>query len=213
MSKSAGGFLTLQTLIDAGYDPLDYRYFLLGGHYRSQLQFSYEALDGARNARKSLRDRLLALADKVPGGAVLPGPDGSALPSPALPEPPTDARALACLEAFDKALDDDLSTPRALAELWGLLRNAEIPPADALSGALIMDSILGLDLSKEITQHRGAFPIENQEFIAEIEALLAERSAAKKAKDFAKADGIRNALKERGILLEDSPIGTSWRRI
>jgi cysteinyl-tRNA synthetase len=204
MSKSAGGFLTLQTLIDAGYDPLDYRYFLLGGHYRSQLQFSYEALDGARNARRSLRDRLLALSDKVPGGL----PD-----SRAPPELPTDTRALASLEAFDKALDDDLSTPRVLAELWGLLRNAELPPADALSGALIMDSVLGLDLSKGIIQHREAFPVDNQEFIAEIEALLAERSAAKKAKDFAKADGIRNALKERGILLEDGPTGVSWRRI
>ncbi|MDR1909246.1 MAG: cysteine--tRNA ligase, partial [Spirochaetaceae bacterium] len=53
MSKSSGNFLTLQSLIDAGYDPLDYRYFLLGGHYRSQLQFSFEGLDGARNARRS----------------------------------------------------------------------------------------------------------------------------------------------------------------
>jgi cysteinyl-tRNA synthetase len=200
MSKSAGGFLTLQTLIDAGYDPLDYRYFLLGGHYRSQLQFSYEALDGARNARKSLRDRLRALSDK-------------AKDNPADLPPPSDPRARAALEAFDKALDDDLSTPRALAELWGLLRDAEIPAKDALAAAFVMDSVLGLDLSKEIAQYREAVPAESQEFIAEIEALLAERSAAKKAKDFARADGIRNALKERGILLEDSPNGATWRRI
>jgi cysteinyl-tRNA synthetase len=59
MSKSTGGFLTLQTLVDAGYDPLDYRYFLLSGHYRSQLQFSYQALGGARNARKSLIDQVM----------------------------------------------------------------------------------------------------------------------------------------------------------
>jgi cysteinyl-tRNA synthetase len=199
MSKSAGGFLTLQTLIDAGYAPLDYRYFLLGGHYRSQLQFSYEALDGARNARRSLSDRLLALADKAQGAE--------------LSAQPSDSLALAALEAFDKALDDGLSTPRALAELWGLLRNAEIPPEDALAAALVMDNVLGLDLSREIAQHREAVPVESQEFIAEIEALLAERSAAKKSKDFAKADGIRNALKERGILLEDGPTGVKWRRI
>jgi cysteinyl-tRNA synthetase len=205
MSKSAGGFLSLQTLIDTGYDPLDYRYFLLGGHYRSQLQFSYEALDGARNARKSLRDRLSALADKVPGGPARPETGGGTGPS--------DVRALAVLSAFDKALDDDLSTPRALAELWGLLRNAEIPPGDVLSTVLIMDSVLGLDLAKEITQDKEVVPVENQETIAEIEALIAERSAAKKVKDFPKADGIRNILKERGILLEDSPTGTSWRRI
>jgi cysteinyl-tRNA synthetase len=204
MSKSAGGFLTLQTLIDAGYAPLDYLYFLLGGHYRSQLQFSYEALDGARNARKSLLDRLLVLAEKAQGGVSAQG---------RVSAQPSDSRALAALEAFDKALDDDLSTPRALAELWGLLRSAEIPPEDALAAAFDMDSILGLDLSKEIAQHGETLPAESQEFVAEIEALLAERSAAKKAKDFARADGIRNALKERGILLEDNPTGVKWRRI
>jgi cysteinyl-tRNA synthetase len=213
MSKSAGGFLTLRTLIDEGYAPLDYRYFLLGGHYRSQLQFSYDALDGARNARTSLRDRLLALADKVPGGPVLPAEAGDGAEKQGRPSPAPDSRARSCLEAFDKALDDDLSTPRALAELWGLLRNAEIPPEDALTVVLIMDSILGLDLAKEITQHKEAVPIENKEFIAEIEALIVERSKAKKTKDFSKADGIRNTLKERGILLEDSPIGTTWRHI
>ncbi|MDR3192236.1 MAG: cysteine--tRNA ligase, partial [Treponema sp.] len=65
MSKSAGGFITLQSLTDAGYDPLDYRYFLLGGHYRSQLQFSWESLEGARNARRSLLDQIRRLAEKA----------------------------------------------------------------------------------------------------------------------------------------------------
>jgi cysteinyl-tRNA synthetase len=193
MSKSAGGFLTLQSLVDQGYDPLDYRYFLLGGHYRSQLQFSWDSLDGARNARKSLCDRIRAIAEKA---GPLPAVASSA------------GKAEAYLAAFGKALEDDLSTPRALAELWGLLRDAEVNPADALFAALDMDRVLGLNLAGAAR----AMPEEDQGLVKEIEALIAERAAAKKAKDFAKADGIRSSLKERGVILEDSPAGTTWRR-
>jgi cysteinyl-tRNA synthetase len=201
MSKSSGGFLTLQTLIDEGYEPLDYRYFLLGGHYRSQLQFSYESLGGARNARRSLLDRLKTLAGKAhisgnPGDRerLLEGPAGS------------------YLGAFDQALEDDLSTPRALAELWGLLRDNAVSPEDAVLGALDMDGVLGLNLAGEIEQWRTK-PAENGDFIAEIEALVARRGAAKKARNFAEADRIRDSLKERGIVLEDGPAGTVWRRL
>jgi cysteinyl-tRNA synthetase len=193
MSKSAGGFLTLQSLIDEGYDPLDYRYFLLGGHYRSQLQFSYAGLGGARNARRSLLDRFRALADKTGD----------------LPERPPEGPAATYLEAFNRALEDDLSTPRALAELWGLLRDNAVPPEDAVLGALDMDRALGLGLAGEINR---AKPAEAGDFIAEIEALVARRTEAKKARDFAGADRIRNTLRERGIVLEDGPAGTVWRR-
>ncbi|GHV77644.1 cysteine--tRNA ligase [Spirochaetia bacterium] len=196
MSKSAGGFLTLQTLLDAGYDALDYRYFLLGAHYRSQVQFSYEALDGARNARKSLTDRIRVLAEKA-GGL----PEGGA---------EIGGKAAAYLEAFNKALDEDLNTPRALAELWGLLRDSAVPGADALRAAFAMDAVLALTIAVEA--RRGADK-GNPEEIAEIEALLAERGEAKKVKDFAAADRIRNTLKERGILLEDGPKGVTWRRL
>jgi cysteinyl-tRNA synthetase len=195
MSKSSGAFLTLQTLLDDGYDALDYRYFLLGAHYRSQAQFSYEALKGARNARRSLRDRVRALREKA-GGKVSPAPRG---------------KAAACLEAFDQALDEDLNTPRALAELWGLLRDQTLEAPDALAAVYAMDRVLGLRIAEEAEaaerQDRGS-----PEEIAEIEALITERAAAKQAKDFAAADRIRNALKERGILLEDGPGGSQWRR-
>jgi cysteinyl-tRNA synthetase len=189
MSKSAGEFLTLQKLIDDGYDALDYRYFLLGAHYRSQAQFSYQALDGARNARRSLRDRIRALAEKAGG------------------KPAAGGKAGAYLEAFNRALDEDLNTPRALAELWGLLRGETVESADALAAVFEMDRVLGLRMGEEAFQDRGS-----PEEIAEIEALIAERGAAKQAKDFAAADRIRNTLKERGVLLEDGPAGVLWRR-
>jgi cysteinyl-tRNA synthetase len=191
MSKSDGTFLTLQTLIDDGYDALDYRCFLLGAHYRSQAQFSYEALKGAQNARKSLRDRTRALMEKAGGK----------------PSPAVRGKAETYLEAFNRALDEDLNTPRALAELWGLLRDQSVESADALAAIFAMDQVLGLRIAGEAEPDRGS-----PEEIAKIEALIAERGAAKQAKDFAAADRIRNVLKEQGILLEDGPKGVVWRR-
>jgi cysteinyl-tRNA synthetase len=200
MSKSAGGFLTLQSLIDKGFDPLDYRYFLLGGHYRSQLQFSWEGLDGAKNARKSLMDKVRSLSARVSGGAN--GKDGV---KQTLPE-----SAAAYLESFNKALEDDFSTPRALAELWGLLRDNNVPPREALDTVFNMDTVLGLRLKTETGVKTSG---EDSAFVQEIEKLIDQRREAKKAKDFARADSIRQSLKDRGITLEDSPAGTAWRRI
>lgn len=198
MSKSSGGFLTLQTLVDAGYDPLDYRYFLLGGHYRSQLQFSYPALDTARSARKSLEERVKALSQKAETAAVADIGRREAFGE----------KATAYLKAFDEQLGHDLNTPRALAELWGLLRDAAVPPAEALAAAFAMDGVLGLDLE---TASREKAPIDPA-FASEIEALIARRADAKKARDFATADAIRAELQTKGVILEDGPGGTVWRR-
>jgi len=201
MSKSSGNFLTLQSLIDAGYDPLDYRYFLLGGHYRSQLQFSFEALDSARNSRKALVDRLFFLADKC-----------SDLPEAWKEGEFISEKAKSYHEAFNRAIAEDLSTPRALAELWGLIRDTEFEPAEALRIAFDMDLVLGLGL-RELLQAPRAEQQFDSETVKEIEALITERSAAKKAKNYQRADEIRNMLKDRGILLEDTPQGTTWRLI
>jgi cysteinyl-tRNA synthetase len=192
MAKSAGTFLTLQTLVDRGCEPLDYRYFLLGGHYRSQLQFSWEALEGARSARRSLRDRVRALSERAGGKAA----------------DTAGGKAAEYADAFLRAMEDDLSSPRALAELWGLLKDAAVDPADALAALRDMDKILALDLEADINGKQE----ENPDQVREIERLIAERGAAKKARDFAQADAIRAALKERGVILEDGPSGTVWRR-
>ncbi|MDR1100574.1 MAG: cysteine--tRNA ligase [Treponema sp.] len=198
MSKSAGDFLTLQSLIDSGYDPLDYRYFLLGGHYRSQLQFSWEGLLGAKNARKSLLDRIKTLAEKAG-----PVPQAGA-------ESAGGGHGGAYLDAFNRALEEDLSTPRALAELWGLLRDNSLESTAVLTAAFDMDRVLGLGLRDAVETAREKVP---EDEVREIERLIAERKEAKKAKDFARADSIRQALKDRGIILEDGPAETTWRRL
>ncbi|MDR0584538.1 MAG: cysteine--tRNA ligase [Treponema sp.] len=204
MAKSSGSFLTLQSLVDEGYDPLDYRYFLLGGHYRSQLQFSWESLSGARSARKSLTDRIRSLAEKAPPAVLDNLLQGRGAENQAeAPGGPAAER----LQAFNRALEDDLSTPRALAELWGLLRDASVEPEAALAAVFDMDRALGLKALPGEDKPAGDEALER-----EIEGLIAERMAAKKAKDFARADSIRQSLKERGIALEDGPAGTVWRR-
>lgn len=191
MSKSTGGFLTLQSLIDEGFDPLDYRYFLLGGHYRSQLQFSFESLKGAKNSRKTLMDKIKSKF------SLTPLPQGT--------------QSLQYMENFDKAIEDDLNTPRALAELWGLLRDGPATQ-EAFKAILDMDTILGLKLEEAVknSENDGKNSI-NEEFVQEIEELITRRTEAKKTKDFATADNIRQSLKDRGIVLEDSSNGTVWK--
>ncbi|MBN1241730.1 MAG: class I tRNA ligase family protein, partial [Spirochaetales bacterium] len=191
MSKSSGEVLTVQTLVDKGYDPLDYRYFLLGSHYRSQAAFTWEALDAAKAANAGLRERVLALRDKaaapVPAAALGPG-------------------AKARLDAFRAAMEDDLSTPRALAELWGLLKDGAIAPAEALGAALEMDAVLGLALG---TLERKVVAVDPA-LAAKVEALVAARAEAKKAKDFVRADALRAEIAGLGVELRDSPSGTTW---
>ena len=193
MSKSSGKFLTLQALVDEGFDPLDYRYFLLGGHYRSQLAFSMESLQGARNSRKSLSDKIRALAAKCGNSA------GSTITG-------SQEGINRYIEGFNRAIEDDLNTPRALAELWGLLKEGFASP-ETLAAVYDMDKILGLRLEDSGNN------AENEELSREIEALITKRAEAKKAKDFTTADKIRQSLKERGIILEDGSSGTVWRQI
>ncbi len=197
MSKSSGEFLTLQYLIDKGFDPLDYRFFLLGGHYRSQLTFSWESMESARNSRRSLVQRLARMTETAE----------------AVPESlPANSPANEWIDRFRADIEQDLSTPRALSQLQGLIRDTDVPPAEALAAVARMDQVLGLDLIES-----AASPVASSKETGDIDdgridALIAERADAKKAKNFARADEIRNQLKESGIILEDTASGTTWRR-
>ena len=182
MSKSSGEFLTLSVLKDKGYDPLDYRYFCLSGHYRSQLKFSYEALDHARSARKAVVEKVAMLKAEATAA-----------------ENPSE-EAVRYMDAFNQAMESDLNAPQALSQLHMMLKS-QLPASDKLAAISHMDRILGLKLDE-------VEPFKEERLGSDEDwALVDERAAAKKAKDFARADEIRQILFERGFVVKDTPKG------
>lgn len=204
MSKSSGNFLTLQSLIDKGYDALDYRYFLLGAHYRSQVMFSWNAMDSAKNSRRVLTQRIAKLKLQTKGKA--------ASLRTVTPE------AKVYLDSFKSALENDLSTPQALSQLQTAIRDNRFSPETALALARSMDNVLALRLDEEADTVNAAEPaVVLNDHAGDLEAqaidkLVAERTEAKKMKDFAKADQIRNDLAAGGIIITDTPDGPVWKR-
>jgi cysteinyl-tRNA synthetase len=186
MAKSAGNFVTLSTVLEKGYEALDYRFFCLGAHYRTQLAFTWEALDAARAGRRGLMDRMAQLREEAPQG----------------PEAPA-GRAAEHLAAFEAHAADDLNMPNCLADLWMLLRDSAVTPAQKLGAALRMDEILGLGLA---SARKAEVALDE-----EAGRLLAEREQARKARDWKRADELRAALLARGIEIQDGPQGPKLR--
>jgi cysteinyl-tRNA synthetase len=186
MAKSSGNFTTLTTLTDRGYHPLDYRYFSLGAHYRTQLAFSWESMDAARAGREGVREKIRLLLAETGGR--------SAEPSGA---------AAGYVSDFEAHAADDLNMPRCLADLWTLLRDSSVPAAEKLGAAFRMDRIFGLGLSD--TQEREIALDE------ETRTLVEQREAARRQRDFKKADEIRALLRAKGIEVQDGPKGPSLR--
>lgn len=195
MSKSKGTFLTLGKLQELGYDPLDYRFFVLGANYRTQLNFSDESMTAAQTARHKLMDKI----------GELPPWDESYAGAPAMER--LDAPAAEIYGAFRDALADDLNTPKALAQLWGLLKEPNIPQVQKLTVLHEMDRVLGLDLTRAAGAHAAEEPLDDR-----IQQLIEERREARSARNFARADEIRDQLAEEGITLIDSPEGTTWKK-
>jgi cysteinyl-tRNA synthetase len=200
MSKSLGNVYTVQDVVDHGFRPSALRYLLLSSHYRKQLRFSWETM---RQADESLRRLVDALArlDRVRGGQ--PHDDiGAAL-----------ARARA---QFDEALRADLNTSAALAALFDLVRElntaiddgrlGEPDVAAAREAFAYFDRVLGVIALRR--QEDARPPVDP----GEIEQLVEQRQAARRRRDFAESDRIRDDLGARGIVLEDGPGGTRWKR-
>ena len=185
MSKSKGEFLTVSLLESKGYNPLAYRLFCLQSHYRKPLTFSYEALDNASAAYTKLRKRVSSL-------------DRSGEVDKAVFDA---ARA----DFIDK-MSYDLNTSLGLTAVYDALK---LDTGDATKFAIIedYDRVLSLDLTKPEEKEDEVFP-ENHGFILD---KIAERAEAKKQKDYAKADAIRNELAAMGITLIDSPTGTTYK--
>jgi cysteinyl-tRNA synthetase len=189
MSKSSGEFLTVSLLEQKGYDPLVYRFFCLQSHYRKTLMFSWENLDNAVAAYQKLVARVAALK-----------PD---------PNDTVDEAAVRALRAgFTDALDNDLNTSLAVTALYDVLK-ADTNDRTKLALIADFDAVLSLGLIAAAEKAGTAALAESD---PRIDALVAARAEAKKAKNWAEAARIRDALKAEGIMITDTPEGTKWTR-
>ncbi|NLI09841.1 MAG: cysteine--tRNA ligase [Elusimicrobia bacterium] len=184
MSKSAGNFLTLDSVTEKGYSPLAYRYFCSQAHYRKQLEFSFEALDSASKGLKNLKSAVSDIQEKT-GGAK------------------KENNSSKHLDNFKKALQDDINIPKAVAVLWEALKDSSVEPAERLWLAGEFDKVLAF----------GLFDFKKEELPPEIKNLCEERTLAKKNKDFKKADELREKIKSLGWLVEDTPAGPKVKKI
>ena len=191
MSKSKGEFLTLSRLAEKGYDPIAYRFFCLQSHYRRNLVFTYENLDNAVQAYDKLIARLAQLDPR--NGEV-------------------DKEAAESLRAkFTEAMDNDINTSLAVTALYDVLK-ADVNDVTKLWLAEDFDRVLCLDLIKKAEEKRSADAAQaDPELCRKIEALIEERAAAKRDKNYARADEIRNEISALGAVLEDTKDGTKYK--
>jgi cysteinyl-tRNA synthetase len=189
MSKSKGEFLTLGLLIDKGYDPMDYRYFCLGGHYRSQLKFSFESLDTAHTARSNMFDRVVLLKKE--------GAKKIELAS---------ETAKGYAATFDEHINNDMNTPRGLADLWGVLKDDSLSVDEKYTLVLYFDELFGFNLADL------AIPEEVVVDDREALALLEQRTQAKKEKNWSLADTLRKQLDVLGFLVKDTASGSTLEK-
>ena len=181
MAKSGDNFITLSTLEEKGFEALDYRYFCLGTNYRKSLTFSYEALEGAKTARQRLNEHILELKKEkniVKGNNKLVGK---------------------FLNQFTADINDDLNTSKALATMWEVLKNDKLLGKEKYDLLLQFDSVLGLELSK--------IKVEKVTLPAEIKKLAEKREKARKNKDWATADQLRDEINKNGYSIADTAEG------
>lgn len=191
MSKSLGNFYTLKDLLAKGAQPRAIRYLLLSTHYRQQLNFTFKALESAANTIKRLDDFIVAVKSIKT-------------------EKKADAKVGKLIkdvkEKFEKEMDDDLNISNALAAIFDFMREInklELGKSDAKK---VYEAMMGFDKVLGVLEQKG------EEISDKIKSLIEEREKARKEKDYAKADEIREELKEKGIVLEDTKEGVRWKK-
>ena len=200
MSKSLGNFFTVRE-IGEKYDLQVLRFFMLSAHYRSPLNFSAELMDASRNSLERIVNAVSRLKDLMAG----------AQDREMTEEERTIVKEAAGFEEkFDAAMDDDFNTADAISAIFELVRFANTK----LTGENSMACVKAVyDEIVKLSDILGLIVEKKEEILAEdIEKLIEERQAARKAKNFARADEIRNMLLEKGIILEDTREGVKWKK-
>ena len=194
MSKSKGEFLTVDLLEQKGYKPVIYRFFCLQSHYRKNLTFTYDALDNAKVAYEKLIEKIAELkpAENMSAEEIAKNFNEDA--------------AVELRKKFSDALANDLNTSMGITVIYDVLK-AKIPDWEKLDLIKEFDSVLSLDLLENAKEFKEEKENSNADVDLEIMKLVEERTEAKKNKDFAKADEIRDKLAAQGITLKDTPNG------
>ena len=187
MSKSKGEFLTVTLLLEKGYNPLAYRLFCLQSHYRKPLVFSFEALDQAAGTYNKLKKRISDIKEE---GSV------------------DDAAVKEWKNKFVEAVGNDVNTSMGITLLYDVLK-ADLNGATKRAIIGSYDEVLGLDLLKAEEKEETGVDAELEAFVL---AKIEERAAAKKEKNFALADAIRDELLEKGIVIKDTREGVQWTK-
>jgi cysteinyl-tRNA synthetase len=198
MSKSLGNYYTLRDVLQMGYQPEAVRYLLASVPYRNKLNFTFDGLKAAATSIERLRNFELRLkTDKFPEGA----------------NADADKRTADSLARFEEAMDDDLNTANALGVLFEFIRETNSAmDSGGFNAANVAPVVALLARFDEVFDILKPTVAEGGLTDEAIDALAAERVAAKKARDFARADAIRAELLEQGIILEDTKEGTRWKR-
>jgi len=208
MSKSLGNFFTLREIFKK-YSPAVVRFFLLSTHYRAPLNFSFEALDQAENALQRYNDFIVRIMDvRESAGVSSIAEDSTPLESKELEV--FGKLVASTKKGFCEAMDDDLNISRALAEISEFVRKVNIMIDRNEIGPGEAEMVYGF--MKEINSVLGVFTLERELLPEEIEELIRKRAEARKARNFAEADRIRDELMKMGIILEDTKEGTRWKR-
>ena len=189
MSKSHGDFLTVDLLINKGYNPLAYRLFCLQSHYKKQLVFTYESLDIANNTYNKILSKVRSLKK-----------DDSPISKEEFDK---------YNEKFKQALSDNLNTSNALTVLFDVLKS-DLNDNTKLSLVESFDKVLSLDLLKEEPADLSQKDTIDADLVSYIEEMIEKRNTAKKNKDYALADSIRKELQDKGIILKDTREGTTY---
>ena len=191
MSKSKGEFLTLTKLKEMGYSPMVYRYFCLGAHYKQPLTFSDEAIETAKSAYNRLINILIEMKKNRTESK------------------PNLEYVKKIKRDFSKKINNDLNMPEALAVMWQVLRTNEIGNLEKYDLVFEFDRIFGLNLDRaeQVLEEEARQKVDVQL----VEQLIKEREDARKSKDWAKSDEIRNRLSGMGVEVRDSAEGTFWR--